>query len=922
MKPLKLQLPVVNERWARRGASTGKLDDGNEFSYVPEEWELPGDSPLTVRFCTRKGHPMSSFCHMEETPKRAVVLHHTSGFGNLGTLMGDRGFISIHFMIGRDGNVYRFVDTEYKVNHAPPFSTPTVGIEVDNIGKLLLKDGILHGEGNKTHKYGAPYCTTDDKDAYVEKQWRGPTEKYWATWTEAQYVAVGKLLKAICHKHHIPKMILPEEHRFEGFDLQKDVPRFRGICHHVNINPGNRDDLGPYVDWDKIIRYATLSVGDCFNNPAEGVAPVKKPAKKPQTPAAKEPAKKSAPAAALPVRAEPPPEPLPPPVQVDARTVRLRIGPRPGRIALSVRKPGEPIPTSPAISAPPSPTADGKRDEFLHAAMSFLGVPYKAGSDKPGQGLDGSGLVGLCLKRVGAFNADDEVTAEVLAGLYPPSGSDPKNPPGGILPGDLAWFGAGDHERKSTQHPMIWLGGGRLLGPMAEGGKDQGAVQIVRVEDVPDKFAGWSHLDDLGTRTGHTEHPGDAPAPGTQLSAALLPADPAERYEVLKKVVADRGGQWKDGKGAVNLVGVQDLQDLCYRSPKRGGWNDTLFACFVDKDGNKLSLDLRASLNPGHDEDPKDAWNLCNGSYAFKLKDGQGGSKRLVPEGKIRGWCDKPGLGAAPPQDGPPVAGDALCTPRLRMLPQWEKRWGSKPLHDNDSTWQNSGCHPSSIAAVLRWIAEDNPATAGKFDFPAATDSRIPADWYPPRMCEGFWPELKGQVAAKGGKVDHAKLREAAEKALRMPQGAAKLSLGKDRLAAVKKALAKGPLVVCMPGHFVCIQGISDGKLLIVDPGNVLANHWAIADGSEKGKRIEQGKGLPDPKTGWRGSPAPGNEAAAAGYVRIALDAKIFTPEPGPDAKKSQRDHWNKSDYKTADEAKRFIDTITQPESYWWAGGE
>ena len=90
----------------------------------------------------------------------------------------------------------------------------------------------------------------------------------------------------------------------------------------------------------------------------------------------------------------------------------------------------------------------------------------------------------------------------------------------------------------------------------------------------------------------------------------------------------------------------------------------------------------------------------------------------------------------------------------------------------------------------------------------------------------------------------------------------------------------------------------------------------------KKGKRIEQGKGLPDPKTGWRGSPAPGNEAAAAGYVRIALDAKIFTPEPGPDAKKSQRDHWNKSDYKTADKAKRFIDTITQPESYWWAGGE
>ena len=125
-----------------------------------------------------------------------------------------------------------------------------------------------------------------------------------------------------------------------------------------------------------------------------------------------------------------------------------------------------------------------------------------------------------------------------------------------------------------------------------------------------------------------------------------------------------------------------------------------------------------------------------------------------------------------------------------------------------------------------------------------------------------------------------------------------------------------------MPGHFVCLQGIEGGKLLIVDPGNVLANSWAVADGSEKGKGIDQGKGLPDLKAGWKGSPAPGNEAAAAGYVRIPLEAKIYTPEPGPGATDHQRDHWNKSAYKTADKAKRFIDTISQPESYWWAGGE
>jgi N-acetyl-anhydromuramyl-L-alanine amidase AmpD len=250
----KLQLHVVNKRWADRGVSTGQLDE--DVSYELEPWPIPGEEPLQVRFCTRKGHPMNSFCHMQEVPKRAVVLHHTSGLGHLSTLMGGRGFISIHFMIGRDGNVYRFCNSEYMVNHAPPFSSPSIGIEVDNMGRLVLeKDNLLHGEPSyeKGKRIQGPaYCTPDDKDAYVEKRWRNEDEKYWATWTEGQYTAVGRLLKALCAKHKIPKMILPVEHRFEGFS-QQDMARFHGICHHVNISPDRRDDLGPYVDWDKII---------------------------------------------------------------------------------------------------------------------------------------------------------------------------------------------------------------------------------------------------------------------------------------------------------------------------------------------------------------------------------------------------------------------------------------------------------------------------------------------------------------------------------------------------------------------------------------------------------------------------------------------------------------------------------------------
>jgi N-acetyl-anhydromuramyl-L-alanine amidase AmpD/cell wall-associated NlpC family hydrolase len=622
-------------------------------SYVLEPWPIPGEEPLQVRFCTRKGHPMNSFCHMQEVPKRAVVLHHTSGLGHLGTLMGNRGFISIHFMVGRDGNVYRFCNSEYMVNHAPPFSSPSIGIEVDNMGRLVVeKDNLLHGEPSKddhgNRVQGPAYCTLDDKDAYVEKRWRNDGEKYWATWTEGQYKAVGQLLKALCAKHKIPKMILPVEHRFEGFSKQ-DMARFHGICHHVNISPDRRDDLGPYVDWDKIVANAGLSIGDCFNHPSEGGAP--RPAKKPVAKSREEPkpkAKKTEEAAPkLHAKAEPPPEPLPSPVEVDSRTVRLKIGPRPGRIALSVRKAGDPIPVSPADAFAPGPLADGKRDEFLRHAMSFLGVPFKSGSMKPADGLDGPGLVTLCLRRAGLLterDADAPIDGPTLAGYWPPSGSNPEEPPPEILPGDLAWFGSGDHERSDKQHPMIWLGGGRLLGAMAEGGRDHGAVQIVHLADVPDHFTGWSHIDDLGEQTAHTAHPGNATADVTAITAALLPQDPAQRWEALKQIVQDGGGKWSEEKGKINLVGVKDLVDRCYVSPSRGGWNDTLYACFVDGDGNKLSLELRSSLDPANDDEAAGKWHLADGSYQFKLQD-----SALVPDGTVKGFLDVQGLGSLRP---------------------------------------------------------------------------------------------------------------------------------------------------------------------------------------------------------------------------------------------------------------------------------
>jgi len=350
---------------------------------------------------------------------------------------------------------------------------------------------------------------------------------------------------------------------------------------------------------------------------------------------------------------------LPPPKQIDARTVQFKVGNYPGRVAFTIRRPGEPLPPCPPPGAPKQPAAAGKRDDFVRAALNLLGAPFLAGSRDPGKGLDGPGLVSLCMKRVGLFKSDDEMTdGPGLHALFGSITAAADKPPDEIIPGDLAWFGDGAHDVSPHQHCMLYLGGGRVLGPIPDGGPQNGAVQVIPLKDVPERFVGWSHIADLGRDTGHTEHPGSPPKAGDAVSGALLPASPASRYESLKAMVQKQGGAWDDGKGKVNLVSVRGMHSRSLTMALDGGWNDTIFACFLDDDGHKCSLELKASVNPGTDKEKAGKWHLVDGSYKFKLADGAGG-KVLQPEGKVKGWHDEHGLGALRPGDlKPPPEGD------------------------------------------------------------------------------------------------------------------------------------------------------------------------------------------------------------------------------------------------------------------------
>src|SRR6185369_491092 len=382
----------VDQRWSSR---LDKQRDG-DVSWKTEQWAVPGEEALEIRACTRDGVPVTKFARAVEAPRTSIVLHLTCGYGNFTGLMGgsEHGG-SAHFLLGRCGTPYLLAPTEYTTWHATWWNNNSIGIEIDNIGGLREHNGWMASEYSLTDKY----CKSDEKEVFLEKQFAG--FRYWATLPEKQYRGLGRLLKALCFKHRIPRIILPEEHRYDNFNKDEKTREkirrdFRGICTHVNIDPARRSDIGPYIDWPKVVQYAGLTEADCFHPPATvletwqdatggGQMAPKAPAAGGGggTSASSQPTAASAPAAPKPAVGA---DTLPAPVMVDNHTLRVRVGSHGGRLCLSVRQPGDPLPTTPDAQQAPEASAPGKRDEFIDACLNFLGAPYKAGSSTPAEG--------------------------------------------------------------------------------------------------------------------------------------------------------------------------------------------------------------------------------------------------------------------------------------------------------------------------------------------------------------------------------------------------------------------------------------------------------------------------------------------------------------------------------------------------------
>jgi N-acetyl-anhydromuramyl-L-alanine amidase AmpD len=225
------------------------------FAVMMRDGELaPGDeNSVSVFDCSPRGR--SGYFYRKKKKKKRIVLHFTAGFlgGDLDTLTRRNYHVSVSFVVARDGRVYRLFDTDHWSYHLgkaaiggnTACSSTSIGIEISNIGPLRKRGNWLW------NTYGTKYCRTNENQYYTTgPEYRSYTS--YATFTNAQYLAVNDLITALCDKHEIPRSFIPKSRRFKTFANPESGRAYTGICSHVNYRKYGKTDIGPMFDWDKI----------------------------------------------------------------------------------------------------------------------------------------------------------------------------------------------------------------------------------------------------------------------------------------------------------------------------------------------------------------------------------------------------------------------------------------------------------------------------------------------------------------------------------------------------------------------------------------------------------------------------------------------------------------------------------------------
>lgn len=235
--------------------STGVDNDGKKFKLAAGIYPIQGTSEsIQIMDCVPASGD-KSFYYPEETAKRKIVLHFTMGYlkGDIATLT--KQHVSVPFVVGRNGVIYNLFASKYWSYHLgktaiggnTPMSKESVGIEISNIGPLKQIGNNLV----TTYSDSDVYCAINETQYYtrLKTQYRG--YEFFATYTDAQYEAISKLIKFLCAKYNLPKNFLNEPERHEIMS-EPGFKGFSGIVSHVNCR-SDKTDIGPAFDWDKVI---------------------------------------------------------------------------------------------------------------------------------------------------------------------------------------------------------------------------------------------------------------------------------------------------------------------------------------------------------------------------------------------------------------------------------------------------------------------------------------------------------------------------------------------------------------------------------------------------------------------------------------------------------------------------------------------
>ncbi len=198
-----------------------------------------------------------NYFYKSKLTKSKILLHYTAGYlwGDLATLTSDDLHVSVPFVVARSGKILSLFDPDYWSYHLGRTavggnkynSSRSVAIEMSNLGRLERSGNWLFNSS------GSKYCRPPETQYYIDlgKKYRG--YQYYATFTDAQYQSLGKLLDVLTIQYNIPPRFLPEKDRYNMFATAKTARNFTGICSHVNFRtPTAKQDIGPAFDWAAI----------------------------------------------------------------------------------------------------------------------------------------------------------------------------------------------------------------------------------------------------------------------------------------------------------------------------------------------------------------------------------------------------------------------------------------------------------------------------------------------------------------------------------------------------------------------------------------------------------------------------------------------------------------------------------------------